>query len=374
MAKRSFGSVRQLQSGRYQARYTGPDGLLHKAPRTFETKKAAQQWLSTTEVQMFQGGWIDPKRSRITVTAYVERWIEQRPRLRPRTRELYRWLLHKHLEADGLGGTPLGKLTTTGIRHWRSARLEAGASELVVAKAYRLLRAALNTAVNEDRILPANPCRVRGADQEDSPERPVLTVQQVFAIAEAMPPRYRIVPLLTAFTSLRWGEVSALQRADIADDASVVRVSKAFSEVKGQGLVVGPPKSRAGRRVVAIPADLRQEVLTHLEKHVKPAARSYLITGVRGRPLRRSNFGKSVDWVKVVANLGMPGIHFHDLRHAGNSWAARSGTTTKDLMNRMGHDDVRAALIYQHASLEEDQRIAGEMSRLIREVRGDGGG
>jgi len=48
--------------------------------------------------------------------------------------------------------------------------------ELVLAKCYRLMRAVLNTAVEEDKILSRNPCKVRGADKEESPERPVLTV------------------------------------------------------------------------------------------------------------------------------------------------------------------------------------------------------
>src|SRR4029077_5577575 len=55
----------------------------------------------------------------------------------------------------------------------------------MAAKAYRLLRAGLNTAVEEeDKILPRNPCRVRGAGEEHAAERPVLTVAQVFELAE----------------------------------------------------------------------------------------------------------------------------------------------------------------------------------------------
>jgi hypothetical protein len=72
------------------------------------------------------------------------------------------------------------------IRQWRSDLLTAGVSETMAAKSYRLLRAILNTAVDEDRILPRNPCRVRGADKETAAERPVLTVAQVFQLADAM--------------------------------------------------------------------------------------------------------------------------------------------------------------------------------------------
>jgi hypothetical protein len=46
--------------------------------------------------------------------------------------------------------------------------------------------------------------------------------------------------------------------------------------------------------------------------------------------------------------IDMEGLHFHELRHAGNYFAAASGAGLKDLMARMGHDSERAALICQH--------------------------
>ncbi len=59
-----------------------------------------------------------------------------------------------------------------------------------MAKAYRLLRAVFNTAV-DDEMIRRNPCRIKGAGVEDSPERPVLTVAQVYALADAVGLRYR---------------------------------------------------------------------------------------------------------------------------------------------------------------------------------------
>jgi len=70
------------------------------------------------------------------------------------------------------------------IRKWRAELLGNGVSVSMAAKAYRLLRAVLATAVEEDKILPRNPCRVRGAGEEHAAERPVLTVAQVFELAE----------------------------------------------------------------------------------------------------------------------------------------------------------------------------------------------
>ncbi|MGW2145190.1 hypothetical protein ACWCOT_12855 [Nonomuraea bangladeshensis] len=63
----------------------------------------------------------------------------------------------------------------------------------------------------------------------------------------------------------------------------------------------------------------------------------------------------------VVTEMGLPGLHFHDLRHTGNML----GAGLKDLMARMGHDDVRAAMIYQHAVRGADEAITNAIDRQL---------
>jgi hypothetical protein len=133
--------------------------------------------------ESLRGQWTDPDRGKVKLAEYAETWIAQRPGLRPRSADNYRWLLKKHI-MPRLGEVPVGKLSTPMIREWRAALLDQGVSVSTAAKAYRLLRAVLMTAVDEDKILSSNPCRIRGAGDEQAPERPVLTVAQVFELAE----------------------------------------------------------------------------------------------------------------------------------------------------------------------------------------------
>jgi integrase len=362
---RRFGNVRKRASGRWQARYLGPDGRMRSAPYTFDSSKAAEKWLTLTEANMIQGKWIDPQEAKVSLGPYAERWITERPALRPRTIELYRWLFGKYVEPR-LGSVTLGDLSTAVIREWRSDLLAAGVSQTMAAKAYRLLRAILSTAVEEDGLISRNPCRLRGADRENPAERPVLTVAQVFELADAMRyRRLRAMILVTAFATLRWGEVSALRRGDVAPDGSWIRVTVAHTEVIGRGIVVGPPKSRAGVRTISVPGVIRPEIVKHLMTYVGPASDALLFTGPKGGALRRAHFNNLTKWVDVVRALGAPGLHFHDLRHTGNLFAAQTGATTKDLMSRMGHDDMRAALIYQRATSEADRLIADRLSALV---------
>ncbi|WP_329788526.1 site-specific integrase [Lentzea sp. DG1S-22] len=270
-----------------------------------------------------------------------------------------------------LGDTQLGELDTPMIRTWRAKLLREGVSASMTAKAYRLLRAVLMTAANEDRIIPRNPCQVRGAGSEHPDERPVLTVAQVFDLASRMAEkRYRAFVLLAAFATLRWGEITALRRQDIAPDASSVRVRGAFVELPGRGLIYGPSKSRAGLRTVAVPEAIRADLLAHLDEFTGSKPDAWVFTGKRGNPLRRGDFNPRTGWKAAVKAVGVPHLHFHDLRHTGNTLAARTKASTKDLMARMGHDSPRAARIYQHATSEADQEIARGLNGLVDRERG----
>lgn len=116
---------------------------------------------------------------------------------------------------------------------------------MTLAKAYRLLKAILNTAV-DDGLIRRNPCRIRGAGQEKSPERPILTIRQVYDLADASGGRYRALVLLAAFGSLRWGELAALRRCDVDVQARTVRVARQLNEQRGGGSCSGRRSQRPG--------------------------------------------------------------------------------------------------------------------------------
>jgi integrase len=71
-------------------------------------------------------------------------------------------------------------------------------------------------------------------------------------------------------------------------------------------------------------------------------------------------------WPYAVESIGMPGLHFHDLRHTGNQFAAHSGAGLRDLMARMGHDSERAAMIYQHEARGADQLITSAIDAHVQ--------
>jgi Phage integrase family len=148
--------------------------------------------------------------------------------------------------------------------------------------------------------------------------------------------RYRALVLLATFASLRWGEATALRRCDIELRAGTVRVRASFAERSNGQIVLGPPKSKAGTRVIGIPKVIRPVLGEHLSMFVGAAAGALLFPGAKGGPLRRGNFNKQSGWPHAAVTIGAEGLHFHDLRHTGNAFAAASGAGLRDLMVRMG--------------------------------------
>jgi len=118
---------------------------------------------------------------------------------------------------------------------------------------------------------------------------------------------------------------------------------------------------------VAFPEEIVPEISWHLERFAEPGERGFVFVGPKGGRLRRSNFHKSV-WTKARAAVGMPELHFHDLRHTGGTLSAASGATLKELMARLGHSSVRAAMIYQHATRDRDQAIATALGAALSAV------
>jgi len=306
--KRRFGRVRRLPSGRWQARYKGPDGIDRPAPGTFASKTEAERWLALTEAEIIRGDWLDPDAGQVSFIEYARAWVAERPNLRPKTIQLYDGLVRLHM-AQALGSLTVQDITEPRVRRWRKGLLDARVGEVTVAKAYRLLKAIMNTAV-DDGMIRRNPCRIKGAGQEKSPERPVLTIRQVYALAAAIEARYRLLILLAVFGSLRWGELAALRRHHIDLSSGTLRVEVSVVELIDGSLVTGPPKSEAGKRTVTLPAFLLPEVVAHLEGFTGTEADSLVFVGPKNAPLRRGNFTRI--WRQATESAVLPGFHIHD--------------------------------------------------------------
>jgi integrase len=364
--------VRRLPSGRWQARVQLPDGRRINAPDTFATKSDATLWLDHQRAAIAAGRPGDPERSRVLLEDFAWEWLSHQGRLAPRTMEIYTHQLEAHIlprvvdDLRPLGEQPLNALTPELIRSWHQA-LVFDYSRSIAAKAYVRLRQILNHAVDDERIV-RNPCRIRRAGTEHHGEQRFATMPELLELVEVTPERYRAIVLTAGLAGLRQGELSALRRGDIDLGSGVVHVRRKRQQLDSGEIIEGPPKSEAGKRTVALPVPLVEVLRDHLRRFVAKGDDAYVFTSVKGEPIDRNNFRRRV-WLPATKEAGLTGLRFHDLRHTAGTLAARTGATTKELMNRLGHASANAALIYQHASAERDKSIADGLTVMYRDAQ-----
>jgi integrase len=366
MSRREFGSVRQLPSKRWQARYTDRNGITRA--RSFVARKDAVQHLAEAQADLARGRWMDPALVKRKFGEYAADWLAARVDLKPTTHEQYAYTLRRHLLPE-LGGYALEELTSARVRSWY-AQLARSSPVTPTRQAYALLRTICNTAV-DDELMLRNPCRIRGAGQAQSAERPIATLAQVEELADNVLPRYRALVLMAAWTGARWGELIALTRDRLDLDNGQMRIDRQYVLLRAEGtgrkrLELQTPKTAAGRRTVHVPPHLLPVLAAHLLEHVPPGC-ELVFPNRFGAPLQRDAFAKN--WTRARIAAGMPGFHFHDLRHTGNTLAATTGASTRELMARMGHASMRAAVLYQHATSERDREIAVALSELALKQR-----
>lgn len=223
--RRAFGEISLLPSGRYRARYRGPDGARYTAPVTFLSRLDADTWLRAQARRVDSGQWVPPAVAELesaTVEDYAQSSIARR-RLRPGTQALYEKLLR--LEILPVFGTQRVREVTAGeVTDWYNAM---GSRPTQQANAYGLFKSILKDAV-DDQIIERNPCRVKGGvNKRAAHEIQVLSPVELSRFLEAVPPSRRVPLLLAGWCGLRSGEVRGLRVRDLDLGAGVVHVRQA---------------------------------------------------------------------------------------------------------------------------------------------------
>jgi hypothetical protein len=178
-----------MPSGRYRVRWRDAEGNRQRAEQTFATVTEARAFLATVQADMLRRTCKAPRRVTETLADYGTQWIEGRPGIKESTRHQYGIDFRRHIEPY-LGARKLDRIEPEVVRRWhnelgRRLRQEladdGGAAPMrsmsgpdgsaTVARSYRLLRAILQTAV-DDELLVRNPCKIAGAGDPRSVERP----------------------------------------------------------------------------------------------------------------------------------------------------------------------------------------------------------
>lgn len=255
------------------------------------------------------------------------------------------------------------------MREWRAERLTSTGAT-TVAKSYRLLKAVLETAA-DDELIRRNPCRIRGAGTESATEREIVTVEQVDALADAVGPRWRLMVYLGAYGPMRPEEQAELRRKDVDLDSMTIRVRRAAPELSTGARAVGETKSEAGKRYVVLPGFLHTDLRRHLDWYAEKEQDGLLFVGGEGRSLPtlllRTEVAEGASQRRDAGRLPLlrPSPH---RSHA--VYPVRS--QLKDTMVRAGPSSEKAALIYQHSDRERQKEVASGLDKMVRVARKKG--
>lgn len=363
--KRSFGNIRKLPSGRYQVRFTDPDGNYITAPKTFAARIDAEAWLTDRRREIDAKLWnpaVVAKPDKITFSAYASAWLAGRQvagrPIKQRTREHYQAILDDHL-VEAFGSRQLASIKPKDVRDWHAETLAD--KPTMRSHAYSLLRTIMASAVN-DELIDSNPCRIVGAGRARRVHkiRPA-SVDELATLTAAMPERLQLMVTLASWCALRFGETVELRRGDIDLSDEVIRVRRAAVRTKG-AYAVTTPKSDAGVRDVAIPPHIIPQIESHLTKFVANKRDSLIFPNETGGHIQPSTLYRH--WYKARAAADRKDLRWHDLRHSGAVLAAATGASLAELMARLGHSTPQAAMRYQHAAQGRDREIAALLSKL----------
>jgi integrase len=348
--------VRDPQTGKRRRRWHSFAG----------TKRQAQVEAALLISELQNGTRIDP--SRMTVSAFLERWIEHmQGQVSPRSHERYAELCRKNI-VPLLGGLTLTKLQPAHISAAYAKALASGRrdgsgglSARTVTHMHRVLREALQQALRW-QLLARNPADAVKPPKVERKQLNTYDIQQTAELLERLRGNHMFIPtVLAGLCGLRRGEIAALQWKHVDLEHRQIAVVHSAEQTKA-GIRYKPPKSGRSRTVA-----MSEMVTAELRAHRVAQAQGLLSLGIRisddtfvvaqadGRPIQPNSL--SHEWVRQIGKTGLPRIRYHDLRHAHATHLLSSGVHPKVASERLGHSKVGITLdLYSHVlpGMQED--------------------
>lgn len=353
----------------YRARWRDAEGKSRRS-RWFSRKYDAEKVRAIVEADLHRGTYVDMANTK-TVVTFAREWVAARPH-RPRTKSWYDQLIRNHIEGTQLGTRPLVRVRPSEVQAYATDRAQVlGPYTLRIHMG--VLRSIFAAAVL-DGIITRNPVLPKRHLQLPKDERqPVvpLTVQQVDALATAMPDRYRALVVVQAGLGLRISELLALRVEDIDFLRRTVRVEH---QLERGTLKRVPPKTPKSRRTVPLPQVVAEALARHMAAY-PPAPDGTLFThavtagsgnrvSTGGRPptakerperIHHQRYGDQVR--EAAKRTGLPPTTSHDLRHHYASVLLHAGESVHAVAERLGHVDATLVLTtYGHLMPDSEDR------------------
>ncbi|HTK90704.1 MAG TPA: site-specific integrase [Verrucomicrobiae bacterium] len=321
--------------------YTDADGKRHRqkgAPDYQTAKLILREKLSA----IAKGEALGVRGESIRLSEFVERkyWPTVRANVSPGEAIRARSILDIHI-LPRFGGTKLAKLRREDIERWQAER-RASVSGSTANKELMRLGHILNRAVKWGylRTNPAKgverakeaPGRVRYLSQDErdlllNGRNVIITAKdgRTWTVRREPNAALRLYILAALQTGARRGELGALTWGDV--------------DMKARTLTFRHTKNGHTRTVPI--TDTLRDALAGLPRPLSPSAS---VLPERDPKVLTRAFGR------LVKDLGLNNLRFHDLRHDAASTLTMAGVAQRAVMEILGHRDPRMTMRYQHLS------------------------
>ena len=365
----NMGSIRQRSDGRWEGRYSTPDGRQRSVYG--KTQKECAQKLKLALVAVDTGSWQQP--SKLTTGEWLDIWIrDYQSHTTGRTVETYKHVIRRRFKPI-FGDVKLQDLSPIHVRRMVNAMQAEGLAASTIRHACGVLSSAMNCAVNEAKLIRENP--VRGV------KRPKKAKREFCVIDRPQIPRFvelasqdkncagALVFLLQ--TGMRCGEMRGLRWEDVDLERGRIDVRRQLYSPSHAKCEFRPPKNDEVRELVITPetvALLKAHRKAQLEQRLcrddwreTDITRDLVFRSRRGDYLTNRSVYMAVK--KIGAALGLPDLRPHDLRHSYAVAALRSGVDVKTVQHNLGHKSASITLdIYAAYTQDMGQEAAQKLS------------
>lgn len=310
-----------------------------------------------------------------TVAELVAAHIDALTRPSARTIRDYQRMLETHINGSRLGNMAIDKVERAHVVEWlqgltTSSRANQATGQTLSLKSrknvHSLVSAAFSTELGQrEPRIRSNPAKgISEADTYDAREPVYLSPDDLDTIANEAPEHYRLFLRFLGKTGLRYSEATALRKRDLKPQGAhvIVHVSRAWKRTP-EGLVVGGPKTKKGRRTVACGPKLSAELAEHMQA-LKPD--DLVFTRPDGTPAFNSTFHKEV-WQGLTTRLVEEGKldrkpWIHEIRHAHTTHLLQAGRPVQAVQARLGHEDASTTLrVYARLTSTDDLENAAAL-------------
>ena len=362
-AANGAGTIRQRSDGRWEGRYTAPDGRQRSIYA--KTEPAVKQRLKRAQAELTLGVWFEGPR--VTFEQWARTWLaDYTKHIKPTTRDNYTAFMDLHL-IPVIGNIRLSQLKTIHVQRAFNAMADKGLSIGTQKSVKICLSSCLSTAVRFE-MMQKNPCADVRLGKQQAKDMVIIDRPDIPRFMQAAKKsRYYAAMMVLLQTGIRTGELRGLRWSDVDLDRNEIRITQQISDTK-KGMIVQTTKGYKARPIVLI-----DETVRILRDHKKAQAEARIRSGGwSDSPLTRDLVFRLDDGSAYYRTLlsypvkragqmiGIEGLHPHSLRDSYAVAALRSGVDIKTVQNNLGHADASLTLNIYAKYTDDMGRVGAE--------------